>query len=104
MLATSDTDTLLGYGTTGTTLNGTWGEKPTQRLVAPISEMEDPSPFQQYLGTNYIPTSQEIDTIKALIEERKGAIYSIDAEISELMRKRKTLVLQSRARRLKARV
>jgi hypothetical protein len=45
--------------------------------------MEDPPPPQQYLGTNYIPTSQEIDTIKALIEERKGAIDSIDADEEE---------------------
>ncbi|TEB37043.1 hypothetical protein FA13DRAFT_1787307 [Coprinellus micaceus] len=50
--------------------------------------MEDPWPFAQHLDTNYVPTSQELDELKALVAERELVIDGIDAEMVELERKR----------------
>ena len=55
-------------------------------LHRPNSQMA--SPFEQRFGTNYVPTSQELDRLQILIEEENSVIDGIDAEIDELMMKR----------------
>ncbi|TEB21052.1 hypothetical protein FA13DRAFT_1800406 [Coprinellus micaceus] len=49
-----------------------------------------PFPFTQHFGTNYVPTSPELDALKVLIEEEFTVIDGIDAEIAELMSKEET--------------
>ncbi|TEB37045.1 hypothetical protein FA13DRAFT_1572367, partial [Coprinellus micaceus] len=52
------------------------------------SQMEVPFPLARHLDTNYVPTSEELDNLKALLVERQVVIDAIDAEIAELERKR----------------
>jgi hypothetical protein len=52
--------------------------------------MEGPFPFSQHFDTNYIPTSEELDELKALVAEGEAVIDGIDAEMVELERKKTT--------------
>ncbi|TEB21160.1 hypothetical protein FA13DRAFT_876707 [Coprinellus micaceus] len=53
--------------------------------------MEAPSPFEQHLDTNYIPTSEKLNGLKALVEERQVIIDAIDADIADLERRKAEL-------------